>query len=353
MQQSNMVRAGILATVLTIISLASWEFYLRHRYPDLNISYDDNSALWANKRAMVYEPKERTTVFIGPSRIKFGLDIPTWETETGNHAVQLALIGQSDWDSFDDLANDIDFKGKLIVDVVEQIFFIREAGDGDRVRANIAYYRTITPTQRASFQINHVLESGFIFLNQDNFSINALLSKWNLPKRKNVLMGSGLPAFPVEFTPVSFDRQSYMTPNFVKDTNLQNEVKKIWVGGGGGGPWIPPTLNEDSLQVIFKSAKADADKIRSRGGEVLFVRTPTSGPFEEADRKVCPRKVCWDRLLAITGCPGIYYKDYPAIAHFVCPEWGHLSPEQAAIFTKNLVKILREEKGWTFPKKPA
>jgi hypothetical protein len=58
-------------------------------------------------------------------------------------------------------------------------------------------------------------------------------------------------------------------------------------------------------------------------------------------------------LLAITGCPGIYYKDYPAIAHFVCPEWGHLSPEQAAIFTKNLVKILREEKGWTFPKKPA
>jgi hypothetical protein len=348
MQQSNMVRAGILATVLSIISVASWEFYLRHRYPDLTISYDDNSALWANKRAMVYEPKDRTTVFIGPSRIKFGLDISTWETETGNHAVQLALIGQSDWDSFDDLANDKNFKGKLIVEVVEDLFFIRDPADGDKVRANIAYYHTITPTQKASFQINHVLESRLIFLNQDNFSINAMLSKWNLPKRKDVWLP---PVFPVEFTPVSFDRQSYMTPNFVTDTNLQNQVKKVW--NPTGAPWIPPPLIEDSLQAVFKSAKADVDKIRNRGGEVLFVRMPITDRFEEGTEKAFPRKVCWNRLLAITGCQGIFNRDYPAIDHFECPEWFHLSPEQAVIFTKNLIKILREEKGWTFPKKPA
>lgn len=347
MQQSNMVRAGILAAFLTVVAIISWEIYLRQTYKDLKISYDDNSALWAEKRAMVYEPSDQATVFIGPSRIKFALDIPTWEAKTGNHAIQLALIGQSDWDSFDDLANDKNFKGKLIVDIVEGIFFIRDPADGDRVRANIAYYHTITPTQKASFQINHVLESEFIFLNQDNFSINALLNKWKLPRRKGVWL---MPAFPVEFTPVTFDRQSYMTPNFVTDTNLQNQVKRIWDGGDGGVPWNPSTPIEDSLQAIFKSAKADADKIRSRGGAVVFVRTPTSGPFEEADRKVFPRKLCWDRLLAITGCPGIYYKDYPAIAHFVCPEWGHLSPEQAVIFTDNLVKILRKEECWTFNK---
>jgi hypothetical protein len=346
MQQSNFVRAGILAASLTVVAISSWEIYLRKTYKDLKISYDDNSALWADKRAMVYEPSDHTTVFIGPSRIKYGLDIPTWEAETGDHAVQLALVGQPDWDSFDDLANDKNFKGKLIVDVVEGIFFIRDRGDGSRVRANIAYYHHITPTQRASFQINHVLESAFIFLNQDNFSINALLSKWNLPRRKGIWPG---PVFPVEFTPVSFDRQSYMTPNFVKDTNLQNQVKRIWMGGEG--PGSPPQLIEDSFQVILNYAKADADKIRSRGGEVLFLRVPTSGPFEEFDKKAFPREVYWNRLLAFTGCPGIYYKDYPAIAHFECPEWGHLTPAQAAIFTKTLVKILRDEKGWKFTKK--
>jgi hypothetical protein len=208
MKQSNMFRAALLAVSLTIIAIISWEFYLRHRYKDLKISYDDNSALW-DKRAMVYEPPDGTTVFIGTSRTKYDLDIPTWETETGNHAVQLGLVGQSDWDAFDDLANDKDFKGKLIVDINYGNFFLRDPGDGQKVRADITYYRTITPTQRASFQINHALESEFIFLNQDNFSINALLSKWNLPKRKDVWPG---PVFPVEFTPVSFDRQSYFRP---------------------------------------------------------------------------------------------------------------------------------------------
>jgi hypothetical protein len=348
MQQSNMVRAGILAASLTVVAIISWEIYLRHTYKDLKISYDDNSALWADKRAMVYEPSDHTTVFIGPSRIKYGLDISTWEAETGGHAVQLALIGQPDWDSFDDLANDKNFKGKLIVDVVEGLFFIRDRSDGARVRANITYYHNITPTQRVSFQINHVLESGFIFLNQDNFSFNALLSRCDFPRRKGVWPN---PVFPVEFTPVSFDRQSYMTPNFVKDTNLQNQVKRVW--GTGDPTGMPQTPVEDSLQAIFRYAKADADKIRSRGGEVLFLRVPTSGPFEEFDKKVFPRELCWNRLLVFTGCPGIYYKDYTAIAHFVCPEWGHLTKEQAAIFTRNLVKILRDEKGWKFTKKSA
>ncbi len=94
MPQSNMVRAGILAASLTVVFIISWEIYLRQTYKDLKISYDDNSALWADKRAMVYEPSDHTTVFIGPSRIKFALDIPTWEAETGDHAVQLA-IGRS------------------------------------------------------------------------------------------------------------------------------------------------------------------------------------------------------------------------------------------------------------------
>ena len=45
---------------------------------------------------------------------------------------------------------------------------------------------------------------------------------------------------------------------------------------------------------------------------------------------------------------GIYFKDYPAIAQFECPESSHLCPDQAIVFTNSLIKILKEEKGWTF-----
>jgi hypothetical protein len=347
MHQNKYPRAGILAVALTIVALVSYELYLRFHYKDLKISYDDNSALWADKRAMVYEPRDRATVFIGPSRIKFDLDIPTWQAKTGEQAIQLAVVGQSDWDSFDDLANDKNFKGKLIVDVMTPWFCTKDINDGWTIRGYIDYYHKITPTQRASFPINHLLESGLIFLNQDNFSFNALLSKLNIPQRKNVW---SMPVFPVGFTPVTFDRQSYMTPGFVADTSQRNQVKNVWTGGDTS--WSPPPIPEDSLRKILNSAKVNVDKIRSRGGEVIFIRMPSSGQVLKKELQWAPRKIYWDRLLSVTGCKGIYFLDYPAIAHFECPEWSHLSPAQAVIFTNNLIKILREEKGWTFIKKP-
>jgi hypothetical protein len=61
-----------------------------------------------------------------------------------------------------------------------------------------------------------------------------------------------------------------------------------------------------------------------------------------------PREKYWNRLLAATGCPGIHYADYPAMAHFICPENSHLSLTDAKIFTVSFIKILQEEKGWQF-----
>jgi hypothetical protein len=114
-----------------------------------------------------------------------------------------------------------------------------------------------------------------------------------------------------------------------------------------------PPASGGTLDSILISVKSLTDKIRARGGQVLFVRTPSSGPAKEGEGKGFPKEKYWDRLLTFTGCPGIYYSDYPAIANFVCPEWSHLKPADAVIYTKNLIKILEEEKGWSFNKKTA
>ena len=66
-----------------------------------------------------------------------------------------------------------------------------------------------------------------------------------------------------------------------------------------------------------------------------------------------PRDKYWDRLLAATGCAGIHFEDYPATANFVCPEFSHLKPSDAVIYTTNLVDIIQKEKGWVFPYKPS
>ncbi|HCL82471.1 MAG TPA: hypothetical protein DIC22_00785 [Chitinophagaceae bacterium] len=345
MQTANFIKGGLLALAVTFLFIAGWEFYLRHR--GILVAYDDNEALWADKRAMVYEPGDEATVFIGSSRIKYDLDIPTWQAMTGNHAIQLANVGSSPRPVLEDLARDKNFKGRLVIDVTEGLFFSEFNFYDARTRKKIAYYKDLSPTQRFSFQVDQVLESAFVFLDQDNFSMNAMLDNAHpLPYRPDVFPGL---FFPREFEQVRFNRQSYMTPGFVADTSQQNQVKAIWTMFGRMD--TTPPVSGSALDSILYSVKYLTDKIKERGGQVLFVRTPSSGPVWQGESKGFPRTAYWDRLLKITGCPGIHFQDYPALTHFECPEWSHLSPADAVIYTKNLVEILQQDKGWSFNKR--
>jgi hypothetical protein len=333
----NLLRAGALALSLSFIAILSWEIHLRHSVKQL--AYDDNEALWADKRARVYQPGDKATVFIGSSRIKYDLDIPTWRTLTGKDAIQLANVGSSPRAVLRDLANDPDFKGNLVIDVTEGLFFSEFAHNDASTNKKIAYFHHRTPTQRFSFQVNHVLESQLFFLDQDNFSINAMMDNLPIPPRPGVFPGI---YFPIGFTLVDYDRQSVMTPEFVADTNQLNAVKGVW-SFMLHQPFVP--LSKEKMDSIFNSVKVDVDKIRARGGQVLFVRTPSSGFFWEMEQKGYPRAAYWDRLLALTGCKGIYFKDYPATANFECVEWSHLKPSDGILYTKAFIQEM-QEKEW-------
>ncbi len=257
MQKKEFLKAGILTLVLTIAVVGSYELWLRHH--GYSISYDDDERLWADKRSQVYESPDKAVVFIGSSRIKFDLDIATWKKETGLNAIQLAMVGSTPLPLLHDLAEDKNFKGKLIVDVTEILFLNNAKTFLQRPSKGITYYHKNTPSGKAGFGISYLLES--------------------------------------------------------------------------------------------TSVKADVDKIKARGGQVLFVRTPSSGPFWMGEQQGFPREKYWNKILEATNCAGVYFKDYKVIANFQCPEFSHLSPSDAAVFTKNLVQILEKDKGWQFPNK--
>lgn len=346
MKTTSLAKAGILTLVLVIIAVASWEMYVRSK--GFDTTYDDNPALWADKRAMIYEPADKATVFIGSSRIKFDLDIPLWEKTTGDHAIQLACVGSSPRPVLDELANDPRFKGKLVIDVTEILFFSLSPNSTERPDENIKYFKDRTPAQRASFKVNELLESQFAFLDKERLSLNAKLDELRIPNRKGVFQ---FPIFPGDFGRVRFNRQEFMTEKFVADTNLQNQVKGIWDFFRKMGK--DPPVSGGKLDSIITSVKTSVDKIRARGGQVIFVRTPSSGGFLMGEKMGYPREKYWDRLLAETKCAGIHFQDYPAIDHFECPELSHLKQSDAKIFTENFIKILHDEKGWAFPNLPA
>jgi len=340
MHTKSFLKASLLAAFLVIAFIASWELYLRSK--GYSLSYDDGDALWADKRSRAYEPSDKATVFIGSSRNKFDLDIPTWEKLTGEDAVQLAIEGESPTPILNDLANDKNFKGKLVVDVTEGLFFTRDPGNLATPKKYIKFYKDETPSQKASFQVNHALESKFVFLDKNYFSLNGLLHGLHIPDRPGIYGG---PDFPWEFSKKTFDRQSMMDPRFVKEPALQKKVQGIWTAFAKMDREKPPVGKQlDSLLFVVKT---DVDKIKARGGQVLFVRTPSSGPYLAAEKKAFPRNQYWEKILEVTNCPGIHFEDYDATSHFVCPEWSHLSPEEAKVWTKNLVQAM-QEKGWKF-----
>ena len=139
MQAPDLKKAGILSLFVVLVIIGCWEFYLRSI--GVSNSFDDNEPLWAYKRAQIYDEPERTTFFIGSSRIKFDIDLKTWEDVTGEKPVQLALVGTSPQLILKDLADDKKFKGKLIVDGTEFILFSRDPGDQESAKKSIEYYK--------------------------------------------------------------------------------------------------------------------------------------------------------------------------------------------------------------------
>jgi len=339
MEAKQLKKAAILALILVIGFTAFWEYYWRSRgFP---ISYEDNEALWAQHREQVYKPSDQSTVFIGSSRIKFDLDIPTWQKLSGEDAVQISFVGTTPLPVLENLANDKKFKGKLIIDVTEPVFFSQRPQNMYRAQDGIDYYNKWTPSQRMSELINYHVESRLVSMDESRFGLNDLLKDLQIQNRKGVFSP---PRFPKEFGLTHANRQDYMLPIFLKDTSLQNRQTRIWAGFGMMSRTIKG-ISGDTLLTVFKQVKANIDKIRNRGGKVLFVRTPASGPMEFATIKTHPRNEYWEPMLAYTQTDGIHYSDYPGTDHFICPEWSHLSPSDAIIYTRELVNILRE-KGW-------
>jgi hypothetical protein len=338
MPSKSLAKSALLAITLTIVAISSWEIHLRRQ--GIKPDYDDDAELWANKRAMVYEPADQSTVILGSSRGVFDIDIPTYERMTGKRAIQLSIVGSSPRTLFDDLANDPNFKGKLIVDVTEMVFFNNLPFTLSTPAEDLNYYKKETPAQKLSFAIDAPLESSFVFLNQFYFSLNPLLDQFHVTDRPGISPGLD---FPLDFGVTDFNRQNRMTDRFLADTNLQNQVRGIWMMLVGV---LPPPIAGKELAANLQNVKDDVDKIRKRGGDVIFLRTPCSGPIDSIEAKAFPKNEYWDKLLATTGCKGVHYTDYPALSHFICPEFSHLQPTDAIIYTKNIVTILKNEKGW-------
>jgi len=338
MQTKKLVKTALLALTVVLAFGLGWEAYWRSK--GFTPTFNDDKFLWATKRKEVYKSQSEATVFIGSSRIKFDLDIPEWRKLTGEDAVQLALVGTSPIHVLKDLADDENFKGKLVVDVTEGLFFSQNPVFHKSAIEAIDFYKKQTPSESISTMADIALESKITFLEERRFSLNTLLNDLELPNRPGVF---SMPAFPKGFEWNTIDRQTYMSDMFLSNPNDIKRQTDIWRILILGDP--TPPVDGAVLDGILNELKIAVKKIESRGGRVMFVRTPSSGVMGDGERMVFKRSKYWDGILKATGAQGIHFDDNAVTAKLICPEWSHLSPSDAIIYTREFVKELTA-KNW-------
>ena len=205
-------------------------------------------------------------------------------------------------------------------------------------------FREWSPTQKFSHQVSLIIEKWFAFINEDDLTLNQLLLNLKLPNREKVKTKPDLPPY---FHEVDIERQGGMTEVAANSIDLQKRIQQIWI------PLFKPpppqkgkTVEEakadfgKAVENILDKVKLHVDKIREKGGQVIFLRLPSTGQLREMENTFTPRPHFWDRILKTTGAPGIHFEDYAKLKDFDCPEWSHLNRKDASEFTKRLTPIL-------------
>ena len=331
----------VVVVLIVIAATTAWELYVRSigYRPTLN----DTEDLWVQVRRQV---KPESLVIIGDSRPLFDLDLDELEKGLGKRPIQLSLAGSCVFPVLEELANNEQFHGTLICSIVPGMFLAPGGPLVETSQKAIARYHKQTPAQRASQQLGMILEENLAFLKQEDLTLEQLLKRLPIPNRPYAHVP---PRFPPYFQTVDRERRTRMIESCAKpDSPLAKEIQQIWLPLFTPPP--PPTyvpreiFMENMGKAIegrFQNTAKAVEKLRARGGKIVFVRFPNGGELKALEDKLNPRARDWERILKDTNAPGIYWEDHPELSTFVCPEWSHLSAGDSVEFSKRLVPHLR------------
>ncbi len=324
-------------TAIALLLVGGWEWYWR----DYGVvpSYRDDSALWAIQRRRIDATGREATVLVASSRIFFDVQLPVWEHLSGHRPIQLAIVGTSPLFALEDLADDPNFRGRVLVGIAPSVFF-----SGHEHRSGwLKDFRHQSPSDRAGKWLSMHLVEPYLAFYDDDFALFTVLKRQGWPARP------GLDSYTEvrKLSNTEADRNNRMWSKLEDDAQYRALARRVWAQNFNDPP---PTAaeaaeNKRTLDTQIARAAAAVAKLRGRNVPVLFLREPSAGEFLAFEQRAFPRATTWDVLLAKTGAPGIHFEDYPELQGFNMPEWSHMTGADADRFTAALYAVIEREYG--------
>ena len=317
------------AVVLTAVLLGLWEWHARTLMllpGDLN----DGPSAWAEQRRRA-DVEPSPVVIVGDSRILFDTNLDRFQALSGVRPIQLALPGTNGRPFLEDLADDPRFKGLVIVGIAETSYFRDNIG---LMKAALDRYRFESPAQRITFIIDRALSRVFGFID-DHYRLSTLVLRLDRGWRR----GAAGPYNDVwKISTNGDDRQTQLWSRIEDEGLLRAHARMVWLSPGSSfnGPPITPAI----IKMTLDRTRIAVAKIRARGGDVVFVRPPSAPTLRAFEDKRLPRARGWDALLVAAKVKGIHFDDVAAMRGLTLPEFSHLTPNCALVFTDAYVRGL-------------
>jgi len=184
-------------------------------------------------------------------------------------------------------------------------------------------YRFESPAVRVSFLVYRRLSRVLAFLD-DKYRLTSLVRLLDGGWRAGVQLPVNERLW--KLGTVTDDRQTFMWARVERDARVRAHQRAAWAR------FLAPFPASTVLSTVDRSRKA-IEKIRARGGEVVFVRPPSAPELRVYEEQTVSRAAGWDLLLARADVRGVHFDDHPQMRGLVLPEYSHLSRACATVFT--------------------
>jgi len=317
----------IAVSVSLLVGTAALEVNARENFGLYAGDLDNSEVTWTNEKLRA---AGAPAAIVGDSRILFDPDLDRFEALTGIRPIQLAVHGTSALTLLENMADDPDFKGVLIVGLADTMFFQPFDGYGGYVK-KFDEYRA--PYKIVSNEIDHVLQRRLAFLDS-NYRLSVLAHRLDPDFRAGV-EGPKDDIWKVQ--QVGEHRSTHLWDRVEYDLAYRARTRWAWKGFKDKFPYTPELIAKGQAR-----AKAAVDKIRARGGDVVFIRPPSAPQLRVNEEAQLPKAKGWDVLIRNTHSVGIHIDDLPDAHGLTLPEWSHLSQRCATVFTDIYVRRLTE-----------
>jgi len=316
----------LLTLVLLGFLVLATEIYWRRG--DFLTNVVDGRVLWSMHRDDVYG--DNKLVVLGGSRAQIGIDLAKLATSFPDHdIVQLSLVRVTPYAILKDLASDPDFAGTIICSMTAPWLLPRNRGDTSQW---VRYYREEYPRSRTwQIAFNRTVASYL----QDNLVILA-------PElRLAALFENDLdPSSSYFHMKISRARPTYYRTRM--STGRLNYLRRRRMERSAKDTRATLRARRQSFRRAVSGDLRQMNRaLQERGGRLIMLRMPTSGPRWPYDEEMFPRRQFWNTIQKTSGVETVHFKDYSGLSGFDCPDYSHLDAHDIGRFTSNLGRILK------------